>query len=65
MIGWLIRILLFVGGMIAGIFVSEDRVNHQILGLMIAILLLAIILATVAFWPAIVVFFKRLFTGKS
>jgi hypothetical protein len=47
----LIRILMYVAALIAGLFVARDALNFDILQTMIAIVLIIGVLILVATWP--------------
>ena len=51
MFGWIFRIILIVSGMLAGWFVAQDATNFTFVQGMFSILLMAAIVAIVAFWP--------------
>ena len=53
MFNWLVRILLFLAGMIAAWFVAPDSTNFEILQMGFALLLVAFFVALAAFWPNI------------
>jgi hypothetical protein len=52
MISWLARGLLIVGGSITSWFVTKDSPQFGVIEMAVATLLLALIVAVVAFWPA-------------
>jgi len=51
MIGWIIRPLLALSGVIAAWFVATDAPNFDIVRALIAISILVICLAVAALWP--------------
>ena len=51
MISWLVRLLLIVSGTITGWLMTKDSPDFGLLESMIALLLVALIVAVVAFWP--------------
>lgn len=59
MFGWLVRIMLFLSGVIAGWFVAQDDLNYDMIRLAIMLLLVTLCVAIVAFWRNGVAFFKN------
>lgn len=62
MVGWLARILLVLGGLIASLFVARDALNFDIFQLVITTLLFTFLVMVITFWPKIMTWFK--FTKK-
>jgi len=52
MIGWIARGLLIVAGFITSWFMTRDSLQFGVMQIAVAALLLALIVAVVAFWPA-------------
>ena len=52
MLHWLIRGLLIVAGVVTGWFVAGDAPNFGIVQVMVALMLITLAVAAVAFWPA-------------
>jgi hypothetical protein len=52
MITWIVRGLLVAGGTIASWFVAKDAPAFGVVQMMVATLLLALVVAVIAFWPA-------------
>lgn len=52
LVGWIVRLLLMLGSLIAGTFVAKDALNFQIWAGIIAMLLFALFVFALAFWPA-------------
>lgn len=52
MIGWAVRGLLVVSGTITGWFVSKDALNFDIIQMAVALVLIALIVFVLAFWPS-------------
>ena len=52
MISWAVRALLMAGGAVTGWFVAKDAPGFGVIQMMVATLLLALIVAVIAFWPA-------------
>lgn len=57
--GWIIRILLVVAGLIASLFIERDALNFEVIQMTIATLLFAIVIFIIAFWPQIKMFLKK------
>jgi len=51
MISWIVRLLLIAAGAIAQWFVAADAPNFGIVQGVVAVLLLALIVFVLAFWP--------------
>jgi hypothetical protein len=52
MINWIVRGLLIVAGVITGWFIAKDAPNFGVIQMMVALLLLTLTVAIIAFWPA-------------
>jgi len=52
MVGWLARGLLILAGVVTGWFISKDAPNFGVVQGMVAVMLLGLIVAVLAFWPA-------------
>jgi len=50
MLSWLVRFILFLSGMIAGLFIAEHDARFEIIKLVIAITLLVLAVTAAAFW---------------
>lgn len=51
MIALIVRVLLLIGGAIAGWFFEEDAPNFGVIQMAIAVLLLVFFIFVIAFWP--------------
>ncbi|MBA1159082.1 hypothetical protein [Microvirga mediterraneensis] len=51
MLSWVVRGLLIVAGVVTGWFVAKDAPNFGVIQMMVALLLLTLIVAVIAFWP--------------
>jgi hypothetical protein len=51
MFNWVTRGLWFVAGIITGWFIASDAVNFGVIQMVVALLLLTLIVAIIAFWP--------------
>ncbi len=52
MISWMVRGALVVSGVVAGWFVSSDSPNFGLVQGMTALLVIALVVAVLAFWPS-------------
>jgi len=52
MVGWAVRALLIVAGTITGWFVTSDEPRFGVVQMVVALLLLTLVVAVVAFWPS-------------
>ena len=52
MISWIVRFLMIAVGAVTGWFVAEDAPNFGIIQMIVALLLLTLIVAVLAFWPS-------------
>jgi hypothetical protein len=52
MISGIVRILLAAGGIVTGWFVAKDAPNFGVIQTMTALILLTLVVAVGAFWPA-------------
>lgn len=60
MVGWLVRILMILAGAITGLFVARDSLHFQAWQMVVAVVLFALMITVIAFWPNL----KKLFTSK-
>lgn len=51
MISWVVRLLLIAASVVTSWFVAKDAVNFGIIQMMVALLLLTLVVAILAFWP--------------
>jgi hypothetical protein len=51
MIGWIVRALLALGGGVTSLFIARDAPNFGVIQMVMALLLLILVLAVIAFWP--------------
>lgn len=52
MISWVVRLLLIAASVVTSWFVAKDAVNFGIIQMMVALLLLTLVVAILAFWPS-------------
>jgi hypothetical protein len=52
MLGWIVRALLVVAGIVTGWFVARDAAVFGIAQVMVALLLITAVIAILAFWPS-------------
>lgn len=51
MVSWIVRALLAIAGIITAWFIATDSPNFDLVRAAIAVLLLAFVIAVLAFWP--------------
>lgn len=51
MVGWTVRFLLLVAGTVTGWFVARDEPTFGVVQMVVALLLLTLAVAVIAFWP--------------
>lgn len=51
MIGWVVRGVMVVAGVLTGLFIAKDAPNFGVIQMMISLLVIALIVAVFAFWP--------------
>lgn len=51
MLSWVARGLLIAAGVVTGWFVAKDAPNFGVIQMMVALLLITLIVAIIAFWP--------------
>jgi hypothetical protein len=51
MIGWIVRMVMAVAGVITGWFVATDAANFGLIQMVVSILLMTFFIAVAAFWP--------------
>jgi hypothetical protein len=52
MVAWIARALLVAGGSVTSWFVAKDAPNFGLLQMAVGLLLLALVVAVIAFWPS-------------
>ncbi|HZA91883.1 MAG TPA: hypothetical protein VE420_04590 [Gemmatimonadales bacterium] len=52
MISWIVRFLMIAAGVVTSWFVAKDAVNFGVIQMMVALMLLTLIVAVLAFWPS-------------
>ncbi|MCA0404319.1 MAG: hypothetical protein LCH30_11120 [Proteobacteria bacterium] len=60
MFGWIARILFSFSGSIASFFVAKDALNFPIIQMVVSVLLFTILVFTIAFWPNLKAWYKRI-----
>lgn len=50
MLTWLVRALLFLSGMIVGLFVAKEDLHYDVFQMIGALVLLVVVLAVAALW---------------
>ncbi len=51
MLSWIVRVFFALAAPIAALFVARDVLNFDLIQAMLAIILLVVFIAVVAFWP--------------
>lgn len=51
MLGWLVRVIMIVAGVVTSLFIARDAPNFGVVQMMVMLLVLALIVAALAFWP--------------
>ena len=51
MLSWIVRIFFALAAPIAALFVARDALNFDVIQTMVAIILVVVFVAVVAFWP--------------
>lgn len=59
MIGWLVRGLLILAGLITGWFVARDALKFQVIQMFVAVFLVTFFVALITFWPMLKNWFKN------
>jgi len=59
--GWIVRLLLIAGNLVASWFVARDALNFPVISFVAALFLFFSLVALLAFWPTIVRLFLDLF----
>lgn len=58
MLGWVVRILFIVAGVITGWFVARDATNFGVLQMFVMLALITVFIAALAFWPTVLSWFR-------
>ena len=58
--GWVARVLLIAGDLVAGWFVARDAINFPVVSFVAGLFLFVCLVALLAFWPTIVQLFRDL-----
>lgn len=51
MLSWIVRLLFMLAAPIAALIVSRDALNFDLIQTMVAIILVVVFVAVIAFWP--------------
>ena len=51
MLGWIVRIVMIVAGVVTGLFLAKDAPLFGVVQTMVMLLLIALAVAALAFWP--------------
>lgn len=52
MISWIVRLLMIVAGGVTSWIVARDAPNFGVVQMMVALLLITLVVAVLAFWPS-------------
>ena len=58
--GWVVRVLLIAGDLVAGWFVARDAINFPVLSFVAALFLFVCLVVLLAFWPTVIQLFRDL-----
>jgi hypothetical protein len=57
MLGWIVRLVMFIASIITGWFVAHDTASLDVIEMVVSLLLIILFLAVGAFWPYLVAWF--------
>jgi hypothetical protein len=57
MLGWIVRLVMFIASIITGWFVARDTASLDVIEMVVSLLLIILFLAVGAFWPYLVAWF--------
>ena len=57
MLGWIVRLVMFIASIITGWFVARDAANHEVIEMAVSLLLIIFFIAVGIFWPYLVAWF--------
>ena len=57
MLGWIVRLVMFIASVITGWFVARDTTSLDVIEMVVSLLLIIAFLAVGAFWPYLVAWF--------
>lgn len=58
MLGWIVRSVMAVAGLITGWFVAREAASFGLIQMAVSLLLVTLFVALAAFWPSVVRLFK-------
>lgn len=61
MLAWLIRGLFILAGSLTSFFISRDALKFDIIQMIVAVILFTLLVILIAFWPALIGWYKRVF----
>lgn len=67
MLGWIVRLILFLAGEITSLFIAREALNFGIIQMVVGILLFTIVVGSAVFWPELKILFfkiKKLLASK-
>ena len=60
MVGWVVRVLLIIAGLITSFFVARDALNFEIIQMVVALMLFTLFIVIITFWPRLKTAFERI-----
>ena len=57
MLGWIVRLVMFIASIITGWFVARDTASLDVIDMVVSLLLIIVFLAVGAFWPYLIAWF--------
>ena len=54
MLGWIVRLVMFIASIITGWFVARDTASLDVIDMVVSLLLIIVFLAVGAFWPYLI-----------
>lgn len=64
MLGWIIRIILGLAGLITSLFIAREALNFAIIQMVVGMILFTLTVIIVAFWPTIKDWCKRIVKSR-
>jgi hypothetical protein len=64
MLGWIVRLVMFIASIITGWFVARDTASLDVIDMVVSLLLIIVFLAVGAFWPYLIAWFADRRAGR-
>lgn len=64
MLGWIVRLVMFIASIITGWFVARDTASLDVIEMVVSLLLIVLFLAVGAFWPYLMAWFADRRAGR-